>query len=794
MSLCILLTTELQKSKTVLFVSSPDSNTTQPYYIDDNCKLSTLQSMIREKLGIPPSHQKLYYQGKLLSNDNQLASLPTESNIQLLMHLKGGGSNCEICNEPGEYKCEQCFQNILCKECCNRMHKHPSRMSHTPHKIDAVDATSIDASIGANCSMLESEHRDSEEGIEDEYDISDSPNTSAAFLEASMVMTLAERFNMTRFEHFQRKVISALLSGKDCLVVHPTGSGKSLCFQFPPVFEGKKAIVVTPTISLMQDQVTNLEEKGIKAVYLGSAQLDVSVEDHALSPGSDVSLVFVTPEWISKSQKRAKLHELVNNSKISLIAIDEAHLCHQWLQFRTAYGDLEQLKIEFPTVPLLCLTATAPPSVIGSIMKLLRDPVISSASIDRPNVFLACEEIPCTTSKTKFSYFASRVSELISDHDCTIVYTDFIDSVGPIMNELSSHGIDSVAYYGEMDVKSRTESYRKWRNGEVMVMVATSAFGMGINKPDIRHIIRYGVPENMCSWAQELGRAGRDGLPSRATIFYSMSHTEHAGAWIKGNLRNIPYCSRILEEFSNSWTYVMADLACKCRRQVLLKIFGETMPQKEGHGLQQNCCDVCQLLLQNTHTVADFSKELSILYDTIDAIGQKGEVKITQWIRGSALSWTDSYNKQTSSYGNSLGHSESWWRDFIRKCHVVGVANKDLRSIIKQSQHYSIQGIICKTEHGQALIDKQEAFLLPVIPSMHLSSRTTPPSSHITSQTASPSSQSKCVSSVKGTVKRDRKGKGTHGLIAVKKLIEDQENWQEVSTKTNWGERERAPI
>ena len=94
-----------------------------------------------------------------------------------------------------------------------------------------------------------------------------------------------------------------------------------------------------------------------------------------------------------------------------------------------------------------------------------------------------------------------------------------------------------------------------------MVMVATSAFGMGINKPDIRHIIRYGVPENMCSWAQELGRAGRDCLPSRATIFYSMSHTEHAGAWIKGNLRNVPYCSRILEEFSNSWTYVMADFA-----------------------------------------------------------------------------------------------------------------------------------------------------------------------------------------------------------------------------------------
>lgn len=154
------------------------------------------------------------------------------------------------------------------------------------------------------------------------------------------------------------------------------------------------------TISLMQDQVAKLEEKGIKAVYLGSAQLDVSVEDHAISPGSDVNLIFVTPEWISKSQKRAKLHELVDHSKITLIAIDEAHLYHQWLEFHTAYGDLEQLKIEFPTVPLICLTATAPPPVLGSIMKLLRDPFVSSASIDRPNVFLACEEIPCVTAKT----------------------------------------------------------------------------------------------------------------------------------------------------------------------------------------------------------------------------------------------------------------------------------------------------------------------------------------------------------------------------------------------------------
>ena len=154
-----------------------------------------------------------------------------------------------------------------------------------------------------------------------------------------------------------------------------------------------------------------------------------------------------------------------------------------------------------------------------SIHYLLRNPTISKGSIDRPNIMLACEEIPSSTRRKDFSYFASRVSEMLQSDECAIVYTDFIDDVGPIMSELSNYGIDSVAYYGEMDIRSRNESFDRWRNGDVSVMVATSAFGMGINKPNIRHIIRYGVPENICSWAQELGRAGRDGNPARAPIF-----------------------------------------------------------------------------------------------------------------------------------------------------------------------------------------------------------------------------------------------------------------------------------
>ena len=147
-------------------------------------------------------------------------------------------------------------------------------------------------------------------------------------------------------------------------------------------------------------------------------------------------------------------------------------------------------------------------------------------------------------------YFASRVVDKIGN-DCTIIYTVFINSVGPIMSELSGLDVDSVAYYGEMDVKSRSESYHKWKSREVNLMVATSVFGMGIDKSDIKHIVRLGVPENMCSWTQELGRARRGGENATATIYYSTSDIDHAGIWIRDHVHNFDYCNRTFKEFGN---------------------------------------------------------------------------------------------------------------------------------------------------------------------------------------------------------------------------------------------------
>lgn len=331
-------------------------------------------------------------------------------------------------------------------------------------------------------------------GLDESFSFTESMSQDGTFQEATLIATLAETFGLTKFMPFQKEIIKATLDGKDTIVIHPTGSGKSLCFRFPPIYQQKKAIVISPTI--LQDQVTNLTSKGIKATYLGSAQLNKKVEVEAFLPHNQDRLIFVTPEWISKDENKAKVQMLVDADMLSIITVDEAHLFYQWQEFRQAYKELETLKFCFPSTPLMVLTATAPPSVENSIHQLVRSPVISKTSINRSNIFLQCEEIP--SDEDALSFFASRVSQIIQD-ECSIIYTDFINDIGPIMSKLEEQGITSVAYYGELDAKTRYESYMKWKTDEVKVMVATSAFGMGIDKPDIRHIVRYGVPESLCS-------------------------------------------------------------------------------------------------------------------------------------------------------------------------------------------------------------------------------------------------------------------------------------------------------
>lgn len=195
---------------------------------------------------------------------------------------------------------------------------------------------------------------DGEHSMEmDKFPFPSSQGLDDTFREATLVSTLAERFSLTHFKGFQKEVVKATPDGRDSVVLQPTGSGKSFCFQFPPIYENKKAVVISPTISLMQDQVTNLREKGIPAIFLGSAQLDKQAESNALEESGE-RIIFVTPEWISKACNKSKLQDLASKNQLSLIAVDEAHLIHQWQKFRPAYKELKALKMSFSKHLLCC--------------------------------------------------------------------------------------------------------------------------------------------------------------------------------------------------------------------------------------------------------------------------------------------------------------------------------------------------------------------------------------------------------------------------------------------------------
>ena len=340
--------------------------------------------------------------------------------------------------------------------------------------------------------------------------------------EASKRCVLTEKLHLTHFKSFQSKIIDAVLKRKDTLVIQPTGSGKSLCFQFPAVYTKKLTLVITPTISLMQDQTHHLSETGISAIFLGSAQMDAHADSKVFSPDSTVSLLFVSPEWLFNGNDRnlAKVQKLCASGKVCLVAIDEAHLIYDWQDFRQSYKKCEEVHTLFPGVPVMALSATVTPQVHTTLTTILIDPVIETSSVYRSNVFLAAE--PCNYKRAEgskqsisldsrdFNTFADRVN-IISDK-CTIVYTDFACHVAPIVLALRDRNIQAVGYYGKMKEGEKQESYFKWKSGEMQAIVATRAFGLGINKPNVRYVICNGLPPSLSAWAQEFGRAGRDGI------------------------------------------------------------------------------------------------------------------------------------------------------------------------------------------------------------------------------------------------------------------------------------------
>ena len=290
----------------------------------------------------------------------------------------------------------------------------------------------------------------------------------------------------------------------------------------------------------MQDQHAILTARSIQCTYLGSAQVDKTPETSVFQNQDPHCIIFAVPEWLFRDVNLKRVVDAAAAKTVTLIAVHEAHLTCEWQSFRTHYNDLETIKQHFPTTPVKFLTATAIPIMVKKLKACLHDPCVWKRTVNRPKIILDVQEITdkghvSKDSRGNYTGFANSVPK-IKKKDNAIVYTNFIVDIAPIMQAIIELGITCAHYHGDLDARSKLSSYRQWTNGEVQVMVATKAFGMGINNENVRHVIRNGVPPNINTWIQELGRAGRNWQKATATILYSECDVQNVLGLLRDHL------------------------------------------------------------------------------------------------------------------------------------------------------------------------------------------------------------------------------------------------------------------